>query len=690
MAQTYNLLVHNRPFKRKPEPAQVPQINNTISDFATSVTPQELAEMVGANGQTMVLAMMNGERKKENMASQQIVALDFDNSETRFDDNGNLIKDEKGKAKKFKTEGSNYSSVAEIFQNKFVQKNASFLYSTFSHTDDWHRFRLVFFLDKPMTNNKQVEMMYRWLMDKFPNADKANKDSSRLFFGGTEYIEINFDNVLDTSQVTFKKEEVKKETPAIAKKVAPIKHEEAVEAFDRYLDEDKENLQDYEHALSAIWVIARAALLGEISYPDAYLFSEKLALGNEEWAKNNQVKLKEALKTPLHEFHTNYTFSQKFMGKNNVATLDKSDIIATSKYLVERLDIKLFNNNLYFKDGNHWLSDNNKLLRAIDQYIELKHSQDNELMNQFMKRAELIEEEYFPIQLKNNFHIEGERVLEGSVDTFTPYYLDVEHEPAAHDADVDNFLDFLTCDRKDLRTVVEDMMGHILMSKGFPHKVFFFIGEKGANGKSTFLEMLNSFVGDLGTNISLENFNDPTSVVELEGNLVNIGDDIDANYLESSSNFKILASGNTLTVRPIYATPYRMKNKATLIFTANDMPTFKDKSGGIARRLIIIPCDNVVKEADFSIDEKLSTEGAKQYLLNLALAGLTRIKNNGGQISTSETIDANVKSYILESDSILAFEDEVGIDPNVPDNGIYRDYKDFCGGIGVKPFSKTS
>ncbi|MDK6503690.1 DUF5906 domain-containing protein, partial [Lactobacillus crispatus] len=113
-----------------------------------------------------------------------------------------------------------------------------------------------------------------------------------------------------------------------------------------------------------------------------------------------------------------------------------------------------------------------------------------------------------------------------------------------------------------------------------PHKVFFFIGEKGANGKSTFLEMLNAFAGDLGTNISLENFNDPTSVVELEGHLVNIGDDIDARYLESSSNFKILASGNTLMVRPIYSTPYRMKNKATLIFTANDMPTFKDKTGG--------------------------------------------------------------------------------------------------------------
>lgn len=689
MAQTYDLLVHNRQFKRKPEPAQIPNINKTISAYEASVTPQELAGMVGDNGQTMVLATMNGERKKDNMRSQQIVALDFDNSETRLDETGQIIKDENGKAKKFKTTGSKYSSVAEIYQNEFIQQNASFIYTTFSHTEDWHRFRVVFFLDKPMTNNKQVEMMYQWLMDKFPNADKANKDSSRLFFGGTESLEVNYDNQIDTSKVTFTKPK-EKSKPTVAKKVAPIKHEEAVEAFEQYIVRERENLQDYDNALSAIWVIAKAALLGEISYPDAYLFSEKIALGNEAWAKENVEKLKEALKTPIHEFHTDYTFAQKFMGRvTSEAQLDKGDIIATSKFLVEQLDVKLFNNNLYFKEGNHWINDNNKLLRAIDKYIELKHSQDTELMNQFMKRAELIEEEFFPMQLKNDYYIDNGVAIEGKVESFTPYYLDVEYDQSAFNADVDTFLDFLTCDRKDLRTVVEDMMGHILMSKGFPHKVFFFIGEKGANGKSTFLEMLNSFVGDLGTNISLENFNDPTSVVELEGNLVNIGDDIDANYLESSSNFKILASGNTLTVRPIYATPYRMKNKATLIFTANGMPSFKDKSGGIARRLIIIPCDNVVTKADFNIDEKLSTDEAQSYLLNLALAGLQRIQANGGQISKSETIDVNVKGYILESDSILAFEDEVGVDSDLPDSAIYVQYKEYCDEIGVKPFSKT-
>lgn len=87
-----------------------------------------------------------------------------------------------------------------------------------------------------------------------------------------------------------------------------------------------------------------------------------------------------------------------------------------------------------------------------------------------------------------------------------------------------------------------------LLRISFPHKVFFMVGKTGANGKSTFFEMLNSWVGDLGLNLALEQFNDQISVMELEGKLVNVGDDIDSGYMEKSMNFKTLASGNTIMV----------------------------------------------------------------------------------------------------------------------------------------------
>ena len=265
----------------------------------------------------------------------------------------------------------------------------------------------------------------------------------------------------------------------------------------------------------------------------------------------------------------------------------------------------------------------------------------------------------------------------------------MEYDPDAYDKTVDDFLDFLSSDKKDLRNVIEEMLGHILMTVGFPHKVFFLVGSSGANGKSTFLEMLNSFIGDLGLNLALEQFNDQTSVMELEGKLVNVGDDIDAGYMEKSMNFKTLASGNTIMVRPIYSKPYKLKNKATLVFTANEMPTFKDKSGGIARRVVVIPCENKVKKADPKIDEKLSTDQAKSYLLNIALNAMERINNNGGQLSSSETVAKVTEEYFVESDTILGFINQGPIDENMTTKAVYEEYLRFCEESGVKPYSQT-
>lgn len=694
--KTYRLHVDNTSFTKKPGIKDIPRLNSTIISSEAVVTQRQLADLVGNQGKTMVLATMDGNRSKNNMIQQQVIAIDFDNTETRLDKDGKIIKDEKNKAKKFKTEGDKYTSIDEALNDEFIQRSASFFYKTFSHKPDWERFRVVFFLDRQLENNKQVEAIYNWIMDKYPNADKAPKDSSRMFYGGNESIIVNTTNELKTSEVTVPKPKVsntKVSSPDTnnGKKnsVKKLKHDTVYTMFENYVKKEAENLQDYGNALSAIWVIGKAARTGEISFADAEECCMMMALGDESWQQNNIEKLQEVLNLPIHEIRTEYTFSEKFGGKSSVVAIDKEDLIATSKFLVNALDIKLFKNRLFFKNGNHWIPDDNKLIRAVDSYVELKRTQDNELISQFMKRAELIEQDLFPIQFRNNFMLDGTEIIPHEATGFTPYLLDVEYNPDAFDEQVDDFLNFLTCGRHDLRLVIEELIGHMLMTQGFPHKVFFFIGEKGSNGKSTFLEMLNSFVGELGTNINLENFNDPTSVGELEGKLVNIGDDIDASFLEKSMNFKTLASGNTIMIRPIYQKPYRLKNRATLIFTANEMPTFKDKTGGISRRLVIIPCDNEVKVADFKMDEKLSTDSAKSYLLNIALKGLLRIQSNGGKMTDSDTINTMIDDYITESDSVLNFIDEVGIEENYPMGQVYEDYKKHCEKIGLKPFSQA-
>ncbi|WP_240613661.1 phage/plasmid primase, P4 family [Pueribacillus theae] len=374
----------------------------------------------------------------------------------------------------------------------------------------------------------------------------------------------------------------------------------------------------------------------------------------------------------------------KNIGKNNNKYLNPKDMVMTSEVLVEKLDIKFYQHRLYFKQNARYISDDNLLLRAIDRLIQLKPSQHKELLTLFEIKAERIDYDDFPIQLRNGYIIDDGEVIQ--VDTgFTPFYLDVDYDPAVFNKEVDEFLNFLTCERKDLRMVIEEMFGHMLMTRAFPHKVFFFQGSEGKNGKSTIVKMIKNFISESANFLPLDKFDDDTSVYSLVGKLVNIGDDIDASYLDKSSNFKTLASGDPIMVRPIYKSAVEVNNKATLIFTCNDMPIFKDKSGGIMRRVIVIPCDNVVTNIDNEIDDKLSSDTAKSYLLNLALTGIERIKANGTDISESITIKNKTKQYFIESDNVAAFIDEYSESiSGKRTTGIYAKYVAYCTENGLK------
>ena len=175
------LHIDNLGYSEKPSGNEIKSISNRITRSVSIVTPAELANMVGNLGQTVVLATMHGKRHKANIIQQQVLALDFDNAPT---------------GKKTKLEGESYQSYKNIKEHEFIQQYGSFMYKTFSHSDEWEKFRVVFVLDTPLYSAEQVESAYKFLMGKFPTADKTAKDCSRLFFGGIAAEEINYNNKL--------------------------------------------------------------------------------------------------------------------------------------------------------------------------------------------------------------------------------------------------------------------------------------------------------------------------------------------------------------------------------------------------------------------------------------------------------------------------------------------------------------
>ena len=54
------------------------EINKSITNKITECEIRDFIDMVGNNGQTFMPGLMNGARKNENFAGQQVYGLDFD------------------------------------------------------------------------------------------------------------------------------------------------------------------------------------------------------------------------------------------------------------------------------------------------------------------------------------------------------------------------------------------------------------------------------------------------------------------------------------------------------------------------------------------------------------------------------------------------------------------------------------
>lgn len=228
------------------------------------------------------------------------------------------------------------------------------------------------------------------------------------------------------------------------------------------------------------------------------------------------------------------------------------------------------------------------------------------------------------------------------------------------------------------------------MTKNFPHKIFLLIGN-GANGKSTLMNILFNMFGNLATNVPIKKLERDDYVARLTNKLVNISDDVDFSYIKSSQNIKTLASGDVVPARELYSKAYYFKNKATMIFSMNELVVFSDHTFGLERRLCIIPFDNKVKNADPSILDRLTTDTAKSYLLRLGIEGMNRIKANKGQLTTSKKVDRMVRSYMAENDSVYSFLEygNVEID-NQPYSNVYQEYVGYCGRNDFNPYKKNN
>ncbi len=279
-------------------------------------------------------------------------------------------------------------------------------------------------------------------------------------------------------------------------------------------------------------------------------------------------------------------------------------------------------------------------------------------------------------------------IKDGSFKDFTPDVVITNkipwpYNPAAYSELLDHTLDRLACNDPEVRTLLEEMVGYCLYRRNELGKAFILIGDK-SNGKSTFLHVVKNMLGDSNiASLDLKELGDRFKTAELFGKLANIGDDIGDEFIANASVFKKLVTGDRVNVERKGQDPFEFNNYAKFLFSANNIPRMKDKTGAVQRRLVIVPFDAkfTPNDPDFRpfIKDELCEQDSMEYLIVLGLKALKSVLGKA-QFTTSKRVQGQLDEYEQNNNPIIGFIQEVGLDGivNEATNTVYRRYKEYC------------
>lgn len=263
----------------------------------------------------------------------------------------------------------------------------------------------------------------------------------------------------------------------------------------------------------------------------------------------------------------------------------------------------------------------------------------------------------------------------------------------AYDATGDKFLDEITCGDKTLRSLLEEMMGYCLLRDSRYRKAFILTGEK-RNGKSTYLTMLQYMLGiDNLATMDMDAFSERFAAAELYGRLANIGDDINDEFLGNTAILKKLVSGEMIQAERKGRDPFRFVPYAKQIFSANDTPKMRDKTGAMLDRIVFVPFNAYfpAEKADVTLIDKLKAESNLEYMLRLAVEGLHRLLERG-YFLTPEPSQVESKKYEIYNSPVAEWFEEISwADINgqkVAD--VYAKYKTFALESGLNAVSRRN
>ena len=437
------------------------------------------------------------------------------------------------------------------------------------------------------------------------------------------------------------------------------------------------------------------------------LFNYILTLQGNDFSKEEarqtiRIINKYVLKEPLSDDELDVVlrddaFLKDIFFKGNTFLFDKFATFLKNNHHIIRINGQLH----LFKDGIY-VAGQDEVEAAMIQHIS---SLSNAKRSEVFKYLNLLLLENTEMA-KPNFIAFRNGIYDLTTDTLNPFSPDVvitnripwDYNPAAYSELADRTLNKIACNDEQVRTILEECIGSCFYRSNTlgGGKAFILTGDR-SNGKSTFIGMVQHLLDEKNISaLDLKELDQKFQNTALFGKLANLGDDISDEFIVNASIFKKFVTGERVQVQNKGEKPFEFNNYAKFLFSANDIPRIKDKTGAVLRRLLIVPFNaefsNNDPDYDSNIKYKLQEQDVMEYLIVLGLKALKNVIKNQG-FTESVKVKQQMKEYEESNNPILGFFEECQIEEfpieNEQTDKVFRRYKEYCLSNNFNPMSKS-
>ena len=226
-------------------------------------------------------------------------------------------------------------------------------------------------------------------------------------------------------------------------------------------------------------------------------------------------------------------------------------------------------------------------------------------------------------------------------DVVYPYSIMTQKEFDNYDGIGKKFLQDISCNNEEIETVICECLGCMLAPTNHFGKIFIWYGN-GANGKTVLVKIMQTIMGDLLTNCNILKINDRFTLSRAYKGIANITDDVGVTTIKETGLLKSIIDGSEIEIERKYYDPIKWQPNSQFVMCCNQVPSIKDTTKGMLRRLAFIPFDMQLKENEIDrdlfnkilgtsikLEEKDKNDNALRYIMTKAIFAYRKAYSNG-------------------------------------------------------------